>query len=77
MTTDVYYDDDTDWEKLMHKMCICGHELYMHAFTDHVAYRITSDQPSGSRVLWTSQCIRCPYDEKGQRFTCEGFKSKE
>lgn len=75
--TEVYIYEDTDWDKLMHRVCVCGHELYMHAFTQHP--NLSFDESgnwhtdSGS-VLWVSQCVSCPYDHEKQKCVCDEFR---
>lgn len=60
MSTNVYYNvEEDDWNKMMHEKCNCGHDLYMHGFTDH-----NSSMGYPNRVLWVSQCVsNCDCEE--------------
>lgn len=65
MPTDIFYNAETDdWNELMHRKCECGHDLYMHGFTDH-----NSSLGYPNKVLWVSQCV--------SRCNCEVFHQKE
>lgn len=68
MSTNVFYNAETDdYDKLLHRMCKCGHELYMHGFTDHM-----SSLGYPHAVLWVSQCVMCGHE--GEKFICEEFR---
>lgn len=77
MTTNVYYDGNTDWEELMHRICVCGHELYMHGFTQHPNLIFDNEgnwvtEPGA--VLWVSGCVMCPYDHEKSEIVCSEFR---
>lgn len=57
--------DKEEWEKEMyHQKCVCGHELYLHAFT-------MGKYDENSAELRVSQCTFCGHENK--KFLCEGF----
>lgn len=64
MSTEVPIEDyDYDGiEKMMNRICECGHKLYQHGFTDNYDY---STQGHYFRV---SQCVMC---------NCRQFKEKK
>ena len=56
MSTNVYYNTEIDnWDKMMHRKCECGHDLYQHGFTMHQS----SIGNHSEKVLWVSQCVMC------------------
>ena len=63
--------DNEGWKKAMyHEKCVCGHELYLHAFTMSFAVRKPDENYTELR---TSQCTRCDYDKENEKFLCDGF----
>ena len=59
--------DNDEWNKAMyHQKCVCGHELYIHAFT-------MGKYDENSAELRVSQCTFCDYDEENEKFLCDGF----
>jgi len=69
MSTLIYIKEN-EWDKEMYETkCVCGHELYLHAFV-----QINPFVPLGESIaLRTSQCTVCEYDEENKKFLCEGF----
>ena len=54
----IYYDYDTDdWDKIMGRICNCGHKLMMHAFT------MGKDFFTGKNCIHTSQCTSCGWED--------------
>ena len=60
-----------DWAAAMNSFCKCGHPFYHHSFTMHSSWI----DPTVT-VLWSSQCVFCPYDREKDEFTCKGFDAK-
>ena len=68
MSTVITISADTDgWnEEMYHQKCVCGHELYKHAF-------VMGKYDEDFVELRTSQCTFCDYDDENEKFLCEGF----
>ena len=64
----IWISTDVDkWrEEMYHQKCVCGHELYIHAFT-------MGKHDENSVELRVSQCTFCDYDYEKEKFPCEGF----
>ncbi len=59
--------DNDKWnEEMYHQKCVCGHELYIHAFT-------MPGYDENFAELSVSQCTRCDYDKENEKFLCEEF----
>ena len=59
--------DNDKWNEAMyHQNCVCGHALYMHAFT-------MGKYDDHSAELRVSQCTSCDYDDETEKFLCDGF----
>jgi len=69
MSTLIYIKEN-EWDKEMYETkCVCGHELYKHAFV----FSRTANNNKEYVALRTSQCTVCEYDEENKKFLCEGF----
>ena len=54
-------------DEMYNQKCVCGHELYKHAFTMG-----TYDEDSIS--LYVSQCVFCGFDQENEKHLCETFR---
>ena len=54
-------------DEMYNQKCVCGHELYKHAFTMGAYTKDSVD-------LYVSQCCFCDYDKETEKFPCETFR---
>ena len=62
----IWINPDKWADEMYHKKCVCGHELYKHAFT---MGKYNDDLVE----LHVSQCVFCNYDKENDKFLCERF----
>ena len=63
----IMWIDQDKWDDVMyHQKCVCGHELYLHAFT-------LGEYDEYSVSIKVSQCTFCDYDKENEKFFCEEF----
>ena len=66
--------DRDEWDKEVYQTkCVCGHELYLHAFV------VVPDMSMSKEYikLRTSQCTFCEYDKENEKFLCKEFRKAE